>query len=252
MTAAVQRADLKDWGVESYRATAFLDPAKAPPQGGSWERLTGQPPDDIQQQPRAGVLVEQGMLEAALMTVAWQPGRVDLTLAHHPASGSVPSVIGAYPALDDDFRRMAEALLSSLSDRALRVAFGLVMRLPAADQLGAYAQLEPYLSRVVKFALDGSVTSLVYQTTRVRPSKTAEGAYTINRFSKWYTIYDLQMSVTPGGGMAAFPTAFATRMELDMSTDAQRTTPIPPEHLLPLFTELREAALEIAREGDVP
>ena len=253
MTAAMQRADLKEWSVEIYRATAFLDPAKGAPEAGMWERLTGQPPDDIQQQPRAGVLVEQGMLKAALMSVQWQPGRVDLLLTYHPASGEAQMGIGPYPTLDEDFKGMAEELLGALSDRVTRIAFGLIMLLPAADRFESYAQLEPYLSRSVKFNLDGSATDLSYQINRVRPSKTAEGAYLINRVSKWNMAIYLRLHVNPANAASvAQSSAFATRMELDMSTDASRQIPIAPEHLSPLFTELREAAIEIAREGDVP
>jgi hypothetical protein len=99
-------------------------------------------------------------------------------------------------------------------------------------------------------------SEFLFQINRPRQSKSIPGIE-INRLSRWSSssITGFEFSIMPAAiGQSVVTTrepAHATRIELDVSTPADRRAAIPQNTQAKLFVEMSELAKEIVLKGDV-
>lgn len=226
-----------------------------------WEQLTGSSPDEVINRPTLGIHQEKGIYSGLEFAVAQQPGRVDLVLSD-ARRRTTPDEILSAPVLvqigepDKAIPQFAEIIKKWLATGPVlsRVAFAPIFFFEAPDKQTAYESLQILLPSIV---LDpAGMSDMLWQINRPRPSMAVTGL-DINRLTKWHVIQLTSVGVT---GNLAQPLALisrsapivAGRVELDLSTSAQRQEPLPTDKLLDLYGELEKMTLEILQHGDTP
>jgi hypothetical protein len=239
--------------VESLRLTAFLAPSVEIGEPTWWEDLVGSKPETRTSKPNRGELQVAGPIGERTLVLSAQPGRVDWLLTPRFEQGASPETRWAGRFLD------TLGIFDDLMNRWLtncpalvRLAFGAAVHEPVRDRVAGYLRLARYLP-AVQLDPEGS-EDFFYQINRPRTSRVVQGLR-INRLSKWVvarfvpirltlTKQSIQQQLDPGEETC--------RIELDISTDAQQGTELPRDRVINLFQELKEMALELARQGDVP
>jgi hypothetical protein len=130
-----------------------------------------------------------------------------------------------------------------------RLALGAVLHHPAENSAAAHRALNELLSGVS--IPEEGVSDFLYQINRPRQS-TVEHGLVLNRLSKWSVAGMLLKLQTEGQGKTIVlkTQLVACRLELEVSTDAERDEPLTD--ILALWRELSGLALEIAQKGNVP
>ncbi len=246
------------WQVASLRLTVFPAPG-APGAPLSWLELTGEEPDERQQQPKNRTTIEVGRIaigdHSRSVRIVTTPFQTDLHIAEAAVSVESEESQAGKPELmapDEGLAalRQLAAKWFGLERPTTRIAFGAVLRRNAANKPDAYLALSDYLP----FPLDTGSSDLVYQINRPRTSRVFPDLE-INRLNHWVVVTTrmVQLSAIAAPSSAAEP--------LTVSIDVQLTLDInnaPPDEQLevsrvsPLFDELVELGLEIAAQGDQP
>jgi hypothetical protein len=238
--------------VESLRLTAFPTGDQIESAENWWQTVAGSDPERRVLDKRQGLL-QSGQYREAILRMAVKSERIDWVII--PAEDAEPNEEGP-PSIGPLAVRIedAKALASAWCPHApplRRVAFGAILHEPAADRIAGYERLAKYLPAV---ELDPAGSSdFLYQINRPRASKTSQGV-DINRLSKWAVVTVKLASIVIGGGRGSVQEhalASACRLELDISTTADRDQSLPPENLAHLFKEIFELGIEIADHGDV-
>lgn len=243
------------WRCESLRLTAIWSEPREVAGLLTWESVVGSQPDQRQDQPKQKAMREFGAISggAANLEMRSVLGRVDWLMA-----GNFPSVPTEQGSLFEDFLVLPEALTrfsqllfdkSAVAYDASRIAIGINAVRPTESNAASYAELAKLLPNV-KVPLEGA-SEFLFQINRPRPSLSAPNM-TINRMSRW-------MSIGMGPIMNAMPqillpfaSVHAARVELDISTPADRTSPIPKDLQRSLYVEMSNLAEEILERGDCP
>jgi len=98
-------------------------------------------------------------------------------------------------------------------------------------------------------------SDFLYQINRPRASTLTEGE-PVNRLSKWSAAASqtVHLNLLPISRQTLAPVSavkIATRLELDISTRAYRTSPLDHSTIPAIFDELLDLGLEISERGDI-
>lgn len=245
-----------EWQVESLRLTAFViggvhDPKQA---DAWWNSTVGQQPEMDQHNRTNGLDQLAGKIfdGTCSLTLASQPGRVDWILSAAPSSE-----LAGFPTMNclEDVLHKFKALLDSwvaVSPKLNRMAFGAVLRMPVENKEQGYVRIASLLP-AIKLDAKGS-SEFSYSINRPRKLK-SDTELTINRLSHW-AVVQIRSIVLPVIGFvpqqSITPEIIACRLEIDISTDAERQVALETDKLPALFKELTEQTKEIATLGDIP
>jgi hypothetical protein len=133
-----------------------------------------------------------------------------------------------------------------------RLAFGAALLSPVPT-LKAGHELVSVMVPSLQFQPGDDIADLVFQVNRPRPSS-ALADLRVNRLANW-SVTEIQMlSLEVGGGSLRISgdemRGLAVRLQLDINSDAKRTTAIPAKVLPTLFEELTGLGNEVAVHGD--
>ena len=156
-----------------------------------------------------------------------------------------------------DLRPVAEELASGwlkVGPDVTRLAFGLVLVIPATGLSDAHGKLSSMLAGI-NFDLSGA-TDLLYQINRRRPSQQS-GGIAINRISRWSVSqsntveFAVDVVGNPAPATRVSDVQFASRLELDINTVGRSPSAISKDSATKLFNELIQFGIEIAEKGDI-
>lgn len=244
------------WDVESLRVTIF------PPAGfqsaeqhtALWQKVTGQPPESINLNPRQGLTQAFGSIRGNQFILAVQAERVDwhvrpLMLQNEPPQG-IPTVVDPQNMLG----AIHDGLQHSLNTIRVvpRLAFGLSLVREVANVPIGMQQLSHYLHNVT---LDWSgSTDFIYQINRKRRATSVPHAE-INRLGRWsveeigsiaFRVMSGQPTVRQDSGIH-----YVRKLVTDINT-THATGAVANNKIHDLFHEMVSISNELATEGDVP
>ncbi len=237
---------------ESLRLTGFLAPLESVVEPRWWSELVGAQPEIRTAKPGRGELQEAGPVGDRTLTLSVQHGRVDWFLTPRVQQGIPRETpwVGPFPDAAEVFSGFMVRWLTACP-ALLRLAFAAIVHQPVRDKVAGYQRLAEYLPAL---RVDPQRSEdLLYQINRPRTSTIVDGL-SINRLSRWSVAQFMWFRLTPGPAIQQdlAPGTVSCRIDLDISTDAQNSVGLPRERLPDLFVELRDLAIELTRQGDVP
>src|SRR5271157_274073 len=237
---------------ESLRLTSFFAPSVQVAGPTWWADLVGGQPETTTSKPARGEFQQAGPLSERTLTLSTQPGRVDWFLTPRFEEGVVPEGrwAGRFSDALEAFVPVMTQWLRTCPE-VTRLAFGAIVYEPAVDKVAGYRRLADYLPSV-RLDPEGSF-DFFYQINRPR-SSTAMENLKINRLSKWSVAAFVPVRLALNqGSLHSFvgEGEQACRIELDISTEAERAEELPGANLPSLFEELKNLAVELATKGDV-
>lgn len=247
-------AAARELNTESLRLTAFLAPSAKVGDVPWWSQLVGAQPETKTSRPSRGESTEAGALGDCTLTLSVQPGRVDWFLTQRIQDPALPEKRWAGP-FQDTLRLFVPLMTHWLegSPGLVRLAFGLVVHEPSQDRVTSYRKLAQYLPFV---RLDPEHSEdFWYQINRPRQSSVIDGLK-INRLSRWSASVFLPLRFTLEKDQLVQQESgfrgYSCRIELDINTDLAFAAELPAAGLPPLLEELRNLAVEVVTQGDIP
>lgn len=248
-----QRASVRPWKVGLLRATFFLKGAVAGTET-LWREIVGEEPEIDDNLPRQGLRRQIGPIGKGQLEVQASAQRVDVLMTPRSNEANLPMEVH-FGSLDEQFpvfSKLLDRWLPNPRISAVRVAFGAILLLPAADRKEAYAFLHDLVPSV---RIDAAqVAELYYRVNRPTESKVVQGSK-LNRITSWSCLQARSGSVVlvPDAEVAAVvPVSTETyvRLECDSST-TESIAEIDSKLLLPLFHELADLAVKNANSGEL-
>lgn len=244
-----------DWEAETLRLTGLL-PANDEEAADWWGQVVGEEPETTSLRRGVERRVE-GPFRGRRLSLVVKPDRVDWVLS--PSASDEDEDLrfastGRFVESLDAIREVGNVWLERGHGISFqRLAFGAVLLFPVDDTQSGYRRIRSYLPAVT---LDPEGSSdFSYRINRPRMSGKLGFGLRINRLATW-SVAMLQVgTLSPQGPRVVRslgPRVHACRLELDINTDAEYEGQLDAAQLRPLFQELTEYALEIAREGDKP
>jgi hypothetical protein len=248
-----QLLSLDEWDVELLRFTVFLAPAAQLAPKDLWQKVVGEPPEEIREQLKTGTINLSGMFADDILTLTVRPNRVDWQYQGNPELVSQPGlpVIQNFEGALSRFVELMNRWLSSDSfPTVTRIALGSVLRHEVEDRLEGYRFMQSYV-KSVKLEPETS-RDFVYQINRPRGSKVIS-ELVINRLSKWLVgvVRRAEMTIQHPAPKT-FDESYNGRIELDINTDAEFTGEFDSLAAINLLQEIGELTREMVREGDIP
>jgi hypothetical protein len=246
----------KFWKPQTLRVSGFLAPIKAVEPEKWWEQLVGKAPDNTVARPSRGEWTLTSEFRGNSLGLSVQPGRFDWWLA--PDAAKPNSDDDKVPVLSeqDEIAETFFGLMSrwlTLSPAILRLAYGAVLVGDVGDKVSGYKELARFVPDI-KIDPENS-QDFFYQINRPRKSA-VDKSLSVNRLSKWSIASFAAISVAVMApqmvSSSVGKASFGCRLELDISTPADRTVPLPPENLPGFLQELVILGEEIATAGDIP
>jgi len=246
----------KEWLLEQVRVTAFRYPGVDMDPEIQWKTFAATAPEQIQVKPGIKSARFEAPYGPGRLILSVDPQRIDWTLVP-VASEEAPDffpVLGNASESATAFVKAAGGWLSSeVCQRLVRFAYGCVLLHAFKQRIEAYQLLARKLP-AINLDVDNS-GDFLYQINRLTTSRLIDGLR-VNRLSKWAAIRLIMGVMAPAGPgvpMRYPPVAdvYATRLELDISSDADRNEDLPRKTLGELLLELIEHANRIAINGDV-
>jgi hypothetical protein len=245
--ASVVLKDIDAWEVDLLRLTIFTTAPLSAEMLSWWTSVTGVQPEATSSRATVGIHTVEGGYKHARLVLNIGPGRIDWMLVPPAPSAENPTpVIGGYADTARLFSELLKPWIRDTPTSLFRIAYGAVLRLPAADKASAYKVLGQLIPSL-KVDPDNS-SDLMYQINRARQSKVIDGLR-INRLSKWLAIHFgviEAVSRVKGSGSEHF-----CRVELDVNTDLEYKPDIRAK-AIELVDELHNLGAEILTCGDIP
>ena len=244
---------LLEWQVENLRLTVLLKGDQTePPVEEWWRHVAGKDPEEENRRPQEGLVILTGRFESGILSLEYQPLRIDIRLQCHPEqspqSGGF-SVLGSFESMSDAFVGSAGKILELDSlPPTYRVAYGVVILYPVSDRAAGYRQLQAYLPTVEIDAENSS--DFLYRVNRRRQLGPELEDLTVNRLSNW-SVAVRRSVMACEASVKTVDIGTACRLELDINTSTERRTPLPQEHITEIVGRLVEMSKEIARNGDI-
>lgn len=247
----------RTWGIEDLRLT--LIHAGGVIGTGAWEALTGEVPESQNAVPKQSTYLEHGPHADGVLSVVQRPQRHDIHFGIG-AAGEPRTEDTLLAATVEDvtstFLRLCMNWFPKIPFPVLRVAFGVIARMPTPDRESGYETLATYLPSV---QLSTASQDFLYQINRRRSSRSAPGMM-INRLSKWSAVQFLRHVglVNPSAPFSLVPDGdptYSCRAELDVNTVLQEGGPIAVlsnDAIMSFVPELNTLAVELLQVGDVP
>ena len=245
------------WEVEQERVTLFLFPGLEVNSDAVWKAITDTAPDEVTNRPALRTTTMVGDFESGKLTLNATSQRVDIIYSPNPNFHEVnPSkgfaVLGARGALGKTF---VDAVSKCFPDcpKATRLAYGATMLKILPSKKESYEALASLLPSV-KLDTENS-SEFQYSINRPRMSKISP-ELKINRISKWNGLKVSLASFNFSGQANVQISApdfieHAARLEVDISTDEEKTDEILSVNIVNFLNEMYEMAEEICISGDV-
>lgn len=258
---AAAEFDARNWGIERVRLTLFPREGFDSSRRDWWERLMGAPPEQSAQQPRAHVWRDEGAwlgeedIGGSLVLVV-KENRIDWVLG--PAVRSLaeaeqwPATAGpAGRTLDVFLQRMQQWVGEADIPAPQRLAVGLVALQRVPSKAAGYGLAGAGLP----FDLDPQASDFSYTINRPRLSTVDAEFGIVNRVNKWAVLrfqgLELRLSGEGADVRRDDEPAFAVRLELDLSTQADLES-LPVDRLGEVLDSLHGQANELLEQGDIP
>ena len=256
-------APVDSWEPELLRLTGFTT---GEVDGESWwPEVAATPIEEETKNLREGTYQASGPLTGDdgsenVLTLRLTQGRVDWLQKpreepENPLWRTMGSLESALPA----FIALMQPWLSRVDADFSRLALGVIARRTVESRESGYRILSQYLP----FDLPASATDLMYRINRPRASRALGDSTLVNRLQTWSVVALKLVRVTiairpnvteqPAADVAS-PSSLehACRLELDISTAAEREGLLPRGRRTDVLAEFAELALEIANQGDIP
>jgi hypothetical protein len=247
---------LSAWFAESLRLSFFgLTEWKVRP---IFEEIVGLPPAELKAQPAMRVHQEWGNVDDAFLNITQQIDRLDVVLSDQPSRNTIdPSAAGYRPLFWIGPYEDSLKLFDGICERALRLvqgatraAYAISVIRPSSSVRESCAYLHEFLPTVAFNPAND--LDLLFQVNR--PMRDENGIM-INRLGKWESLRVTTVQVELGGAsqipspaLMTKPTVLGARIYVDVSTDAENTSPL--KGLPTIVGSLRSSALAIAENGD--
>ena len=234
------------WTPKLLRVTLFLEPQADASKLPSWQDLTEQEPETTIR--RGLVIQEDGPFGGGRLALGVQlPDRIDVIYVPDAA----PSTSDSSSNVDVVVREfaLASARLLKVPCGVTRIAVGLQLFWETADRGESYLRL----AEAVKIAPDriAAARDFTYQINRPVSSISVPGI-SLNRLAKWAAVRAGLIKVDPNlGRVTKAPEANGLLLDLDLSTDVERQTPLEASKLPELYSELVQLGVELSATGDV-
>jgi hypothetical protein len=244
-----QRQD--NWQAQLLRFTLFTS-RLWPEHETIWRDIIGRDPDIDENRVRESSRRQNGSVGDRQIETVVTPARTDVFMAPAVQDGLQAASFG--PA-ETEIRAFV-SLVSPWLDRigrtgnVIRVAFGAVLLLPADDREASYRQLDRLLTSVNVDPI--KARDLLY---RINRPKTYKSVLELNRMTTWSGLMVRQVAglgASLGQPSTLISEEFFARLEIDNSTPAERTEPLEPGEIVPIFGALVEMSLENAARGELP
>jgi len=242
-----------DWTTETLRLSLFCS-ENVKLTIANWTTITGQDePQTVQNvAPRRSFV---GPFHDGTLNISAVGPRVDCVLLPKSPTeaieeGYVPT-IGSWPSACDAFVKATSEWLARFEQPVHRIAFGGSLIAKCESITDAYRQLLSMLQSVK--GDPNRMRELIYRVSWPLQSKAVDGLL-LNRITSWATLQiQLQLMVQTGAKTTMTETAatHVVRLEIDHSTDADRTNPFDRSQLVPIYRELVSLAAENAEKGEV-
>ncbi|MGA2160388.1 MAG: hypothetical protein ABSG90_14395 [Dehalococcoidia bacterium] len=241
----MEKPDIGTWQAELLRLTSFFS---AQDEGSDWwEKVVGETPENVISQPKMQLHQTEGPFNGGRLVLQKGLLRFDWLLMPNPfgtLEEGIP-VLGQFMEINDGFVNLMMSWLKMDTPDIVRLAFGAVLSRPVPDRQSGYKELSAYLP----FELDDRSSDFLYQINRPRPCATIR-SLEINRLSRW-SVSMWRLALRPLPAVSNVTEQYKTRLELDVSSSAAISEPIPREALIPLFLEIVDIGKEIASQGDI-
>lgn len=243
---------LSSWLAETLRVTAFPRPGNLIPEQNWWFEIVGQLPEKKTDQPRTGMVIEEGSFQNGKLILAVHPARIDWRYEPADEMMQVPDQFGNVGEFTAALRTFVSSMREWLSLNNIpplrRLALGVVLLQPVEDIKEGYRVLSQYLP----FDIDDMTSSdFLYQINRRRDSQVEIPDLRVNRLTKWSVASLIPMQIEPGP-IVRFPAQFACRLEMDINTVPEFERELEHQKLESLLEEFAELSEEIVENGDIP
>lgn len=239
------------WLAETLRVSVFAMPG-TPLTPKSWEDVFGTQPDQVMRQPGMPS-IQAGAKDAARWQIMHQLNRVDIIVS--PESPTSPPTdimtVGEFEARLSPLLNLAAKVIDPTAV-VQRIAVGAILLNTVdsiRDGLRRFQTIVPQVRR-----LPENSTDIFFQINVPIVTSDPIPEFLVNRLVKWQitNIYLLGVQQAP----SVFPQLTTTavrpvlRLELDINTPMERTTPIPTDKLEALLGRLGEIAKGLAKTGE--
>lgn len=242
--------DAIEWHIESIRTTVFLNGLLKPLALQSWlEKVSNSGSTRLNITPTSF----QGSARATtgLLRVNWASNRLDVILSSEDPQNV--QAIAPLSSANDLFTQVMLPLkdLEELPP-AVRIAYGLVLSCRVQNESAGLDLLSKFLTRV---KLSKASRDLLYRVNVPVESKSIPGVV-LNRLTTWLVgqIQILQVEIKADGSQVQSnlieTPPFSTRLEMDLSTDAQEQLNCSSVDIEKLLHELSGISLDIAAHGE--
>jgi hypothetical protein len=251
-----------DWQAQNFRLSIFLGTTHQVEES-DWVVISGgkKPENTIGQN---NIKHIWGAALGGALRISSQPARIDIILI--PSTPAVPTrlddllYVGEFFSHIEVFRQATKKWLDNISFDILRIAFGSMIISPHKSMEATYTTVRRMLKSV---RLDsGNAKDVSFSINWLTRSEKSNETL-LNRVTKFSSVaFQSQLTVgVPGFPMAnlpgalrseSLPAVYAATLEIDHSSDAERSTPLPRERIVAIYEELLNLAIENAKMGEVP
>ncbi|MXZ25081.1 MAG: hypothetical protein F4Y80_09505 [Caldilineaceae bacterium SB0665_bin_21] len=246
-----------NWSVLQTRVTAFHpDDWIAENLSDWWFTEFNQLPDRTETMPRENSTLIRGSIDIGQLRAVASPGRTDFILQPH--NGAVAATDPSTPSMGTSYQPILEKSLDfagtwlSKAMQVNRLAIGAILILPFTDLKEVYGTLSHILP-VENFDGSENTPDFQYRINRVRPIDQPL-ATTINRLATWSVVESFRVAINPGKlePQTNLVRGNSLQLELDINTRPEISIVFPPNSRLGVLRKLKEMAVEIAEQGDMP
>lgn len=246
-----------NWLVHQLRVTVFsAEPAIL--SEAEWTKITGQAEAPSRDALPGGKRYSGPFLNG-LLSMSYTGHRTDLVLTFEPAEeatdGLILPTIGPFDDVLKSFVQTATPFLAELHASVVRIAVGAVLMCQAASREDSYEQLA-FLVRSLKVDPQ-HMRELIYRVNWPQQSSVVPGLE-LNRITAFSSALfrQAQFVINPAGApaqvQAGGPDIYATRLDLDHSSNQENTEPFNADTRVHIFSELIELVQKNAEAGERP
>jgi hypothetical protein len=240
-----------NWQAQLLRLTLFT-PRQLPELETIWRDIIGRDPDIDENRVRESTRRQSGPLGDRQLETVVTPARADVVMTVAVQEGFPVPYFGPAEAEIRGFATLVSPWLDRIAHvgNIIREAFGAVLVLPAADRVASYRELDHLLKSVNVDPIN--TKDLVY---RVNRPKIYGNDIELNRLTTWASFVQRKLfglGAALGDPSTPVSEEFFVRLEIDNNTPGERTEPLEPREVVPIFEALVEMALENAARGELP
>lgn len=251
------QTDSIEWSCESLRITFFLKSPFLDNSRDLWETIVGEPPENIQQNPKQQMSRENGNYENGELIISALPFRIDIIYTSQSLRPQIASLPVIYSLGDIDnsintFNNLTRKILSIEPFRVTnfpRIALGMILNKDVKSRSEGY-QL---ISSLLPFNIDSENSSdFLYQINRPREQIISKQTIIINRLSKWSVSLTKGLIINADGSIpSSEPDIFSARLELDINTVPNNELSFDVKSVENIYLTLVNFGIEITKKGDI-